>query len=283
MRGRLVSAVVLVLGIVAGSVLGQAVTRPQTAAAAQQEVPLQAPPLNSVVMQSTIATEAGIAAYFKTTAITLSNPSLRSKFRTIQVDNPSYILGSVLHQSYPADSEDPKVYVSADGWVMAYFLSRDPTAKIIDIANYLNNNVFRGSKLELALASIAAGAGKTYPGATYYDFRYPSANRLMLVGERAADGDPEFNFRLPSSFTYYEQSVTGRTTGCGWSGYEEYVDLDTKKSTSLMILNSGNRYIQLSGESQPDTDLVHTLLMWEDHWGCIPAGAIGYAVTYRVP
>ena len=67
---------------------------------------------------ASIANEAGIAAYFQQLdGINLA--AVRGLFRTIEADEESYIVGSMQVRDYSEDW-DVHVYVSTDGWVLAY-------------------------------------------------------------------------------------------------------------------------------------------------------------------
>lgn len=158
-----------------------------------------------------IADEAGIAAYFdRGGAITLSQ--VRQVYRTIESETADYIIGSVevktTDYAYP-ESEDVHVYVSAAGWVMAYYLKADPTAKIFDTAGFSSSSGVY-TKLEIALNRVATviGIGNS-PASTFYHFNFPNATHLMLIGEKTvAISVDDFQVILPESFTFFERSWT---------------------------------------------------------------------------
>ena len=102
-------------------------------------------------------------------------------------------------------------YVHVDGWILAYYLKQEPTAKIF------NWNNVASTKLELGIAELCDAAGMPFPSSTYYDFRYPHAQKMMII----IDYDT-FRIRIPGSFSVYTRSYSIRTA----SGYYE---------TSLLI------------------------------------------------
>ena len=64
--------------------------------------------------------EAGISAYFHSPdAITLSQ--VRGQFRTIEMETPDFIIGSVPVANY-IENFDAHVYVHTSGWILAYYL-----------------------------------------------------------------------------------------------------------------------------------------------------------------
>ena len=66
--------------------------------------------------------EAGISAWFKSPdAINLNQ--VRSQFRTIELETTDYIIGSVPVAGY-LETADAHVYVHRDGWILAYYLTR---------------------------------------------------------------------------------------------------------------------------------------------------------------
>jgi hypothetical protein len=175
---------------------------------------LQAPPLVSAAeVQGIIEDEAGISAWFHTSS-TINLNSVRSSFRTIEIETTDYILGSVPVPGYD-ESWDAHVYVHKDGWILAYYLAQDPVGKIYDWKAYHNGGrTTISTKLENVIAVIANAAGFPFSSAnvTYYDFRYPNATHLMLIVDWVyAKGagitvSDSFQFKLPSSFAYYQQS-----------------------------------------------------------------------------
>lgn len=173
---------------------------------------LKAPPFVSVAkaadaaVTSTISDEAGISAYFQTPSpITLS--SVRGKFRTIELETTDYIIGSVPLKDYP-ESYDVHVYIHKDGWVLAYYLKQDPASKIIDWRAYDTNGATAiTTNLENAISTIVNALGVSLTTATYYDFRYPNATRLMLIAEaQAGQSNDAFQINLPEAFVVFERS-----------------------------------------------------------------------------
>jgi hypothetical protein len=174
--------------------------------------------------------EAGIGAYLSTTT-TPDLSGVGAAFRTIEDKNDQYIIGSVAVENYP-ESHDVHVLVTSDGWIVAYYLSSDPAAKIVDLIELRTTPDTLNTKLESALATVAGAAGIPYSTPAFYDFRYPAATHLVLVADGGA-GD-SFEVQLPSSFTYYEVS---------WSLYSwaggSYWKLDETLLGSAGPLNEG--------------------------------------------
>jgi len=266
--------------------------RPATPANANGLFKLRAPPFvsasraeaNSVA--STIEDEAGVAAYFETPAsITLSD--VRDAFRTIEVETTDYIIGSVAVADYP-ESEDVHVYVHKDGWILAYYLAADPAAKVIDWRKYHNSGRTNfATKLETTIEVITNEAGFAFNyDATYYDFRYPNATHLMLIGEWVYTGSvtDTFEVKLPGSLIYYERSWSLGS----WT--PSYVTASYKLDGTTIQ----SWYSNLDWRTSQGTLTVSQLL--PDQFHTIEVGAVvpfpwldasyaygGLALVYRVP
>lgn len=266
-RKLLLAGVVVAVLLLAFGLVG----RPGTPAKGNNVFALQAPPFVGVALAntdsitSTIEDEAGISAYFQaSTSINLS--SVRSVFRTIEAETADYIIGSVPVANYP-ESEDVHVYVHKDGWILAYYLAADPVGKIFDWKSY-NGGTSISTKLEKTITVIADEVGISFMGATYYDFRYPNANRMMLIAEALDSGGNEFTVKLPSSFVYYERSwgLYNTEANGGWV-------LDGRQIASL----GWNCWCTSQGflaANDLSLDTTHTISV--DDCG-------GLALVYRIP
>ena len=187
--------------------VGLLLFQPARTAEASNAIPLQAPRFQAANPQdaaalAAIGDEAGIAAYFNAgSAVTLA--TVRDRFRTIEAETADYIIGSVDVADYP-EAFDVHVYVHRDGWFMAYYLAADPTSKMVDLLGYAGGTSV-GTIFEEVLTIMASEAGVTYPGVTFWHFRYPNANRLMLIVEDVPDGNT-FTVKLPSSYVFFERA-----------------------------------------------------------------------------
>ena len=152
--------------------------------------------------------EAGIAVYTNTGGkIDLS--LVRGGFKAVEKETEEYIIGSI--ETTGDKIEDAHCYVNKEGWMIAYYSKKDPIAKMIDPRN------LQYTKLEKGLGDLAAVAGIALPEVKYYDFRYPKAQKLMII----TDND-EFRIKIPSGLKIYERSfcgstsIDGRHIGSGW-------------------------------------------------------------------
>lgn len=273
MSFRFIPRIVFVCLIVVLVMVGVTLLRPSaTPASAGRTLPLEAPQFLAIAYAEEESPnafpvdEAGIAAYFNANQpITLAN--VRDVFRTIEVETQDYIIGSVAVPDYP-ESEDVHVYVHRTGWLMAYYLAADPVAKIFDWRVYNGSAI--GTKIEKVLTIVAGDAGIPYPGVTFYDFRYPNGNRLMLIGETYENGN-DFTVRLPGGFGFQERSWG--LYASGWGGYWK-LNGTTIGSVCGECTSQG---VLTAAQLLPDT--THTISIVPDHG----TARGGLALVYRVP
>ncbi len=160
---------------------------------------------NVHAQDSNIATilneEAGMAAYFQLPS-GIDLESVESVFRTTERATSDYIIGSVPVTGYNDTAEDVHVFVSRDGWIVAYYLAADPASKIVDVRALTSASTTVGTKLEIVLQTVAASASVGYEQPNFYHFQYPEATHfLMITGS-------SFTVEFPSAFRYYERGIS---------------------------------------------------------------------------
>jgi hypothetical protein len=270
MKRRTISITFLVLALILTLVLAfTLVVKPGQQAKTQNSLALAAPPFvgeaqaqgspEAFNIGAYLDQEAGISAYFKGSAITLS--SVRGLFRTIELDTADYIIGSIPVTNY-AEHFDVHVYVHKDGWILAYYLKQDPVGKILDIKAFTIST----TKLKTVVSAVAAAAGSAFTDVTYYDFRYPSATNMLLVYEDEANGN-DFTILLPSTNGYFERSFGWTDNTC----CNSYFRVD---GTQMPVTYSSDTSYGIITAGQLMPDVTHTITV--DSHGIL-------AVIYRVP
>lgn len=276
-RAVLAACIVLVLLLALGARDGRG-----TPAITDNVIHLQAPSFLEVAKADTksiaseIEDEAGMSAYFQaSSAIDLAD--VRDAFRTIEAETSSYIIGSVPVGDYP-ETEDVHVYVHTDGWIMAYYLAEDPVGKIYDWRAYHDGGRTNiSTKLENTIGVVASAAGVFFPSATHYDFRYPNANRLMLIVEWSYQEIDSCEVNLPSSFAYYERSWSLGTVRGG--AYELNGETIQSNSSDGWRTSQGTLSVSQLPADQFHTIGVDAASMFDDH----TYGYGGLALVYQVP
>jgi hypothetical protein len=139
--------------------------------------------------------EAGISA-FTSVRGGIDLGRARGAFRTIERVTDEYIIGYV---SLPGKGEwwDAHVFVHHDGWIIAYYHRDRSTGTIINWANPAVTN------LETALRQVAAAAGVSLGDVGLYDFRFPTAQRLLVIVDR-----DEFRMNIPKEFIVHDHSFS---------------------------------------------------------------------------
>jgi hypothetical protein len=273
MKRRIISIAFLVFALILTLVLAfTLVVKPDQQAKTQSSIALVAPPFvgeaqaqdspEAFNIGAYLDQEAGISAWFKGSAINLN--SVRSLFRTIELDTADYIIGSIPVTNY-LEHFDAHVYVHKDGWILAYYLKQDPVAKLVDIeAGSITTTLLKN-----AVSTVTAAAGLPFTDVTYYDFRYPYATHMLFVYENSADGN-DFTILLPSSYVITERSFSGFCGGCGVSFYIDGVPIPKKYD--------GGSYESSYGVITADKllqDVTHTVK--------IDYGQCTLVIEYKVP
>ncbi len=163
--------------------------------------------------------DVGISAYIDT-GVTIDLEDVRGSFEAIEDETNDYIIGLVSVPGYGDEQDEvfhTHVYISTDGWLLAYYMDSDPASKIMDWKGYVNSGgTSLPTLLEHVLVEIAGDAGVPYELPSYYDFRFPNATHLMFVADFTEPRDYDyFSIELPTGLTYYETSWgLYRNAGC---------------------------------------------------------------------
>lgn len=201
--------------------------------------------------------EAGISAWYQSAdPINLGQIKSTNTFKTIEIESSDYIIGSVDVPNY-GDNFDVHVYVHKDGWILAYYLKADPIAKMIDSKSQSIN----GTLLKSVVSIVAGNGGIPFNDVTYYDFRYPSANKMLIVAENESGGN-EMKITIPSAYGYFERSwALADFTCCGMS-----FKLDGTANPNHLYWVDNVGYGTISA-SQLLPDVEHTILV--DSYGVL--------------
>jgi len=149
--------------------------------------------------------EAG-TAYYTNVSQTLNLVTAKAQFRTIEADEPDYVVGSLELSGLP-ETEDVHCFVHIDGWIVTYYLKAEPVGKIIDW-NYYSAGTLSKTKLSIGLEDMCLALGVTPTYTNYYNFEFPNANKLKIIIEEniVSYSTDSFEIELTSAFTYYERS-----------------------------------------------------------------------------
>lgn len=201
--------------------------------------------------------EAGISAYTNV-GEEINLELAKNAFRTIEYEIEEYIIGSVPLSNY-SETEDVHCYVHKDGWIVTYYLREEPTSKIIDWANYNQTEVITGTKLDNGISAVCNVVGVPIGNIKYYDFRYPNANRFMIVADALwEEGIDTFNITLPSDFVFYEISYSHCTKGYSEEGCNAHSQMYIDEQEISDLPYQGVSYGFLSPSQLPPS-VTHTI------------------------
>ena len=206
--------------------------------------------------------EAGISAYTNV-GETIDLKKAKTAFRTIEYETDEYIIGSVPLPDYP-ETEDVHAYVHKDGWIVVYYLKEEPASKILDWEDYDTDEKITGTKLEDGINAVCAAAQVPSKDIKYYDFRYPNANRLMIVADAQwSEGTDTFNIKIPSDFKVYERSYSHYAYDSYGSNMK--IDGDVISTIGRCDDYSVTNYGELTWD-QLSPDVFHNVSLWHDEY-----------------
>jgi len=195
--------------------------------------------------------EAGIACYTKLNQ-KIDLATAKKAFRTIEKNTDTYVLGSVPITGY-ATSDDVHCFIHKDGWIVAYYLRDEPTSKIMYWYNWDGKNI--STKILEGLVFAGSIVGVTPTDVKYYHFKYPDANRLMIIADKDS-----FKLTIPGSLVIHERSFSTIYTRVGYYDKTDEITIDGQN------LGDG---IGLITFSQLKPDVVHAIKFESDPGGAI--------------
>lgn len=191
------------------------------------------------------ADEAGISAYVKAKPSIPNLNVVKPALATIERENMTagYIIGTVA-MDYHTEEQYPHVYVSTDGWVVAYYPKDRPSSWLL--ADYAGGQIST-TTLEEAVVKVCDQIDGDATGLKYYDFRHPDAMKMMIIAE--SGNDEYFEVTIPTSFTTYRVDWwhAASTNGCGGGGSIVYLD------GSVMHDGKGRTF----GSLDPSTEFIN--------------------------
>ena len=190
------------------------------------------------------ADEAGISAYVKASSSIDLNDT-KSAFASIERETADYIIGTV-DITWHSEQDRPHVYVSKDGWIVAYYPNDKSAGWIFPWYEYSGGQL-SSTTLSKALGIVANAVGGTTNGLKYYDFRNPDASKMMIIIE-STTGTEFYKLTVPTSFSLYAVDWSHySSTGCRYDGYS-YVYLDGAKFTADGCSGPHRSYGSLKGQ-----------------------------------
>ena len=192
--------------------------------------------------------EAGFAAYVKASPSIDLNDT-KSAFASIERETADYIIGTV-DITWQSEQDRPHVYVSTDGWIVAYYPNDKSAGWIFPWYEYADGPL-SSTTLSKALGIVANSVGGTTNGLKYYDFRNPDASKMMIIIESTTTTGTEFyKLIVPTSYSLYavDWSHYSSTTSSGSDHGYSRVYLDGAQFTSDGSGSNQRSYGSLKGQ-----------------------------------
>ncbi|WMW23069.1 hypothetical protein RE476_04355 [Methanolobus mangrovi] len=220
------------------------------------------------------ADEAGISAYVQAKPSGINLESAKSAFATIERETSDYVIGTVALDVHD-EEEYPHVYVSTDGWVVAYYPSERPSSWILPWADY-SGEAITSTTLSKAIGIMATSVGGTSSGIKYYDFRYEDAKNMMIIVESVQGGENFFKFTIPTIFQTYavdwsHYNIDGYPSNAGYG--KSYAYLNGVQVSYLATTDSN--YGSFTGQVQNGVE--QTVMIQTDNYA---TGRVGLVLEY---
>ena len=203
------------------------------------------------------ADEAGISAYVKAKD-NISLDQAKLAFASIERETADYIIGTVAMWGH-SEQEYPHVYVSKDGWIVAYYPKDRSSGWIMPWGDYAGGPIL-STTLSKAVGTVATAVGGTTNDLKYYDFRYPDATKMMIIVEFG--NGQFFKMTIPTTYSTYAVDWSLYKTSCYACG-NGYAYLDDALFGSTG--NGGRSYGSLIGQIQ--SGIEHTIKITVNNGG----------------
>ncbi|MEW6481995.1 MAG: hypothetical protein AB1397_03185 [bacterium] len=215
-----------------------------------------------------LSEEAGIAGWINLgQQIDLSQA--KGVFVGLEKEENDYIIGSIRPSGY-LENENAEIhcFVHKDGWILTYYTKDVPRAKIFDYRAYKQDQSKVVTMLWNGIHKVCEEIGIITPSEiSYYDFKHPNANRLMLIVDGKWEEGWEFMHLTipnePGTLTVYETS---------WSHTAWDSDGSTFEVDDVQINNFGsgdNKWQWREDKFSPSLSLgdKHKIELWHNEYG----------------
>ncbi|MEM1552146.1 MAG: hypothetical protein QXH03_05725 [Candidatus Bathyarchaeia archaeon] len=190
---------------------------------------------------------AGISAWVKLERTIKIDETLSKIFYRIEDVSDSHILGTVEVSDY-VRTVYPHLYVDVQGWIIAFFLASEPTASIVKWLGDIHNPQPRiGTTLESALEMVSSVIKFPLPKPTFYDFRYPKANTMLILLRVLPAADTKVMYiKVPLTFKVYQVSFYHYGANIECPGVVQRFESELKIDGTVISKLSGGEFVPLN-------------------------------------
>jgi len=205
------------------------------------------------------ADEAGISAYINV-GQNIDLNKAKSALRGIQAEGSNYVIGIMELPGLP-EEEFPHIYISSDGWILAYYSKFAPASRAFQWYGYDGGSITT-TTLQDAISKICPTIGVNFSQAKanmgYYHFKYPEATKLLIAVDCITREDGKdvdtFTFSIPYGATFYEGS---------WAHYSSWVTNQVYIDGNQVSKESDGKEMELTcmyfEQIQTSPDKLHTI------------------------
>jgi len=209
------------------------------------------------------ADEAGISAYVKAKS-SVNLATVKPALATIERETDDYIIGTV-DLPWHSEEQDPLVYVSTDGWVVAYY-PRDRSSGWLLPWYYYSGGPISTTTLKETVVKVCDQIGGTTTGLKYYDFRIPDASKMVIIVENVYGGTNYFKVTIPTNFTVYRVDWSVNADD------DAYVYLDGSRFTHVY---KSRKYGSFDPATEFTKGIEHQIKLYADY-----TGRVGLVLEY---
>lgn len=182
-----------------------------------------------------------------------------------------------------------RIYISNDGWVVAYYLRERSSGWLLPWYYYSGGSIST-TTLSETVKKVCDQIGGSTTGLKYYDFRYPDATKMMIIIEsQSGTGTDWFTVTIPTNFTVYKVDWSHHasnidSSGCGRSSSTVKLDGTTFSDFGGYDYNdwTGQEYGTFSLASEFAKGMEHKIKITTYTPSCIASviGHIGLVLEY---
>lgn len=205
-KGRITKSLVLLAFVLVGALLLGTLVPVGEGKAKLSEI-LLTRPVFAQQAAAFPADEAGISAYINV-GQTIDLAKAKNAMRGMQAEGSNYVIGIMELPGLP-EEEFPHMYVSSDGWILAYYSKFAPASRIIQWYGYEGGKIST-TTLQDTISKLCAIIGvsltRVREAMGYYHFKYSEATKMVIAVDTLEKGDDSFSYSIPNGAILYEGS-----------------------------------------------------------------------------
>lgn len=195
----------------------------------------------------------GLMAYVETGEY-IDLDKAKTLFKSIEVDEPNQIIGTLTYYTSGSNTEDITMLISDKGLIAVGYPDTDPAGKVISWGS--DKIIYNNFLSAMEAVKQRLGINIDMNDVKYYHDAYPDANRILYVTQSVGENYvQEYNygslqFNIPRDATIYEVSYSLYLNDPYNNGVQVAIDTDSMAST----MNNGVFYGFYNGYISSDVN-----------------------------